>query len=82
LNAIKPIFFGLDGCKTGWFYIGIDEAVTAMQYPRLSMLPDHPNLNHLQAKRPLPIFSAKQSLHTGIFSSQAICSWASLSGKI
>ena len=22
----KPIFFGLDGCKAGWFYIGIDEA--------------------------------------------------------
>jgi predicted RNase H-like nuclease len=24
-NAIKPLFFGLDGCKAGWFAIGIDE---------------------------------------------------------
>lgn len=26
LNNEDPIFFGLDGCKTGWFYIGIAEA--------------------------------------------------------
>jgi predicted RNase H-like nuclease len=24
-NAGKPIFFGLDGCKAGWFCIGIDD---------------------------------------------------------
>jgi predicted RNase H-like nuclease len=24
-NASKPIFFGLDGCKAGWFFIGIDD---------------------------------------------------------
>ncbi|RLA40358.1 MAG: hypothetical protein DRR42_25965, partial [Gammaproteobacteria bacterium] len=22
-NAIKPLFFGLDGCKAGWFVVGI-----------------------------------------------------------
>jgi predicted RNase H-like nuclease len=24
-NADKPVFFGLDGCKAGWFCIGIDD---------------------------------------------------------
>ena len=24
-NAVKPLFFGLDGCKAGWFVVGIDE---------------------------------------------------------
>ncbi|MGA9574549.1 MAG: DUF429 domain-containing protein, partial [Lysobacterales bacterium] len=24
-NAAKPVFFGLDGCKAGWFCIGIDD---------------------------------------------------------
>ena len=24
-NAVKPIYFGLDGCKAGWFVVGIDE---------------------------------------------------------
>ncbi len=24
-DAIKPIFYGLDGCKAGWFFIGVDE---------------------------------------------------------
>ncbi len=24
-NAVKPVFFGLDGCKAGWFCIGIDD---------------------------------------------------------
>ncbi|RLA48030.1 MAG: hypothetical protein DRR42_17145 [Gammaproteobacteria bacterium] len=25
-NAVKPLFFGLDGCKAGWFVVGIDQA--------------------------------------------------------
>jgi len=24
-DAVKPRFYGIDGCKAGWFYIGIDE---------------------------------------------------------
>ncbi len=46
VNAAKPIFFGLDGCKAGWFYIGIDEAGEC-QFGVLKNFKDlHPFLAH------------------------------------
>lgn len=47
-NAVKSLFFGIDGCKAGWFIVGIDE-IGEFQF---SVLPKFEELNQFleQAK--------------------------------
>lgn len=46
LSNEEPIFFGLDGCKAGWFFIGIDDA-GGFQFSVLNQFEEiHPFLAH------------------------------------